>query len=156
MNMPVEKVLKLSHVNAVRDKAVTGHLQTEHYTKILNSSKSKKDQHGLLAEKAAYSLPKKALRYKIEYSSSSFKGPSELTIRPGQEQRKNAGMFEAEGTGGELPLTFVSKVSLDSKHFFTDFKVLYSNEFFSIGSRKVFVHHYSLLSRSSGRACLSN
>ncbi|KAJ3272213.1 Cilia- and flagella-associated protein 47 [Terramyces sp. JEL0728] len=108
-NTSFEKLLRIIPTNSIRDKALNAYMAANYaFRNLLNKSRSVKDRiksNGGV-DRDAYQLPKTPLRYKIEYSSPYFKGPSEIAIKPSPDAKEKTSI---EQVFTELPITFLPK-----------------------------------------------
>ena len=94
-----EKSLHLTHSNNLRDKAIMF---------ALNSSGNSESN----MELSKYSFPSIPLKYKVEYSSPLFKGPSEITIQPNKVlkvPKRITNTFTVDRDDTELPISLCPK-----------------------------------------------
>ncbi|KAJ3044775.1 Cilia- and flagella-associated protein 47 [Rhizophlyctis rosea] len=117
---PVEKNIRIVPINPQRDKALHVALQGGNVSgKALGKGRGKekekekekereKDKGGIVGvDKDAMQLPRKPLKYKVEYSSPYFQGPTELTVKPAVDLPKEKRHLMAfEQNYSELPVTF--------------------------------------------------
>ncbi|KAJ3321010.1 Cilia- and flagella-associated protein 47 [Boothiomyces sp. JEL0866] len=108
-NSSFEKLLRIIPSNPNRDKALNAYMAANYaFRNLLNKSRSVKDRlksNGGI-DRDTYQLPKTPLKYKIEYSSPYFKGPSEITIKPAQDSKDKSSIDQIFT---ELPITFLPK-----------------------------------------------
>ncbi|KAJ3144304.1 Cilia- and flagella-associated protein 47 [Geranomyces variabilis] len=97
---PLEKSFRVSLVNAARERAV----QHVHGGKARKNRKGSTDN---LNADGPLSV-RKAMRFKVEYSSNMFKGPSEITIKPPVEN-KDKKHVSADYSHTDLPIVFHPK-----------------------------------------------
>lgn len=118
-NTIVEKLLRISPFNSSREKALAYFHQVNskqgkdtvskkaYLPRISLSKKTIKDRSrsSIVNEKDTFLLPKNgAVKYKVEYSSIYFKGPSEISLRPSDRVNE-----KTEINSVELPITFSPK-----------------------------------------------
>ncbi|RKP19995.1 hypothetical protein ROZALSC1DRAFT_28470, partial [Rozella allomycis CSF55] len=95
----LEKSLRISFNSLNREKAVNNYLLNPK-VKV-----SKKENQQIAALRELYSLPEEATRYKVEYSNSYFKGPTEINL----EENQSLTSFNESATYFELSVTFEPK-----------------------------------------------
>ncbi|KAJ3013810.1 Cilia- and flagella-associated protein 47 [Thoreauomyces humboldtii] len=99
---PLEKAFRISGINSAREKAL------QYAAGGVKARKNKKGSLEILSSTDAVSGARKGLRFKVEYSSNIFRGPSEISIKPPMEQtgkdKKHVGTIEHNHT--ELPIAF--------------------------------------------------
>ncbi|KAI8929614.1 hypothetical protein BC831DRAFT_443384 [Entophlyctis helioformis] len=122
----LDKPLRIMPTNPHRDKAIHASLSSSAFQRATtaganpssnaaanatNSNKKSKDlklSSISAMEREAYQLPRKPLRYKVEYSSPFFRGPAEIVVKPAVEGRDKTLMIEQSCT--ELPISFNPKL----------------------------------------------
>ncbi|KAJ3300030.1 Cilia- and flagella-associated protein 47 [Borealophlyctis nickersoniae] len=106
----LEKGVRITPVNPARDRALYAALQSASVGKMHGGLKSKaKAKSGLeqTLDKDALQLPKRPLKYKVEYSSSYFQGPNEITIKPPVDlPKEKRHLLAYEQNYTELPVVF--------------------------------------------------
>ncbi|KAJ3253631.1 Cilia- and flagella-associated protein 47 [Boothiomyces macroporosus] len=108
-NSPFEKTLRIIPSNPNRDKALNAYMAANYaFRNLLNKSRSIKDRLRSTGgiDRDTYQLPKIPLKYKIEYSSPYFKGPSEITIKPAPDSKDKSAIDQIFT---EIPITFQPK-----------------------------------------------
>ncbi|KAJ3053490.1 Cilia- and flagella-associated protein 47 [Rhizophlyctis rosea] len=119
---PAEKTIRISPINLQRDKALyaltqasigakpgAGRGKGKDAEKDAEKSKGKREAP---TNTEAMQLPKKAMKYKVDYSSPYFQGPAEITINPAVElptDKKHLMSFEQNYS--ELQVVFSPKHS---------------------------------------------
>ena len=102
--LPFEKNVRIGFQNTIRSQALNAYLTLNLSSKLGSgfSAKSFRERNTILnLEKEKFELPKKSLRYKLEYSNSAFTGPKELVLKYSSESNQHT----------DLPLTFTPKAS---------------------------------------------
>jgi hypothetical protein len=98
--IPLEKSIRIVPTNQQRDKAIS--LYIHQHLNGAAGMKAKQMMKISAEEREAYQLPRKGLRYSIEYSSPYFTGPSELVLQlPSHPIPKSLDFAYTE-----LPVTF--------------------------------------------------
>ncbi|KAI9363918.1 hypothetical protein DFJ73DRAFT_792715 [Zopfochytrium polystomum] len=98
----LEKAIRVTPINPLREKAL--------YTSIQSRSKAKLNE-AFLSDRDKYQLPKRPLKYKVEYLSPFLKGPSELLLKPPIENvKEKKNLFATEQNYTELPVVFSPKL----------------------------------------------
>ncbi|KAJ3172770.1 Cilia- and flagella-associated protein 47 [Geranomyces variabilis] len=98
---PLEKSFRVSLINAAREKAVQ-HVLGGKARKNRKGSTDNLNADGPLSVR-------KAMRFKVEYSSNMFKGPSEIIIKPPVENNKDKKHVSADYSHTDLPIVFHPK-----------------------------------------------
>ncbi|KAJ3174886.1 Cilia- and flagella-associated protein 47, partial [Irineochytrium annulatum] len=105
----LEKPIRVTPVNTAREKALYSVLQAKVQGKT--NGKVKINAPQVDGGKDVYQLPKKPLRYKVEYLSPFFSGPSEITLKPSVETGKEKkGVYAIDSNYTELPVVFAPKL----------------------------------------------
>ncbi|KAJ1549312.1 Cilia- and flagella-associated protein 47 [Cladochytrium tenue] len=108
----LEKAIRVAPVNPLREKAL--------YTSVVSKTRTTvRADSGLdmTADKDRFQLPRRSLKYKVEYLSPFFDGPSELVIKPPADipkERKH--LFSTDEGHTELPVTFTPKKYIYDLH----------------------------------------
>ncbi|KAI9352744.1 hypothetical protein BDR26DRAFT_203341 [Obelidium mucronatum] len=105
----LEKSIRVTPLNAARDKALHNVLHDE-ATRLRIVSKSKAKDAPVFIDRDKYQLPKQTLRYKVDYLSPYFKGAPELLVKQSlysQKEKKHS--FNVEQNYTELHVAFCPK-----------------------------------------------
>ncbi len=106
----VDKVIRLVSGNIHREKAINSYLALNSLSRLLaNKSKSVKERLTATGERNLYQLPKVPIKYKVEFTSPYFSGPSEIIIKPKMDGKAKGSFSEEIYT--ELPINFFPKAS---------------------------------------------
>ncbi|KAJ3113168.1 Cilia- and flagella-associated protein 47, partial [Phlyctochytrium bullatum] len=106
----LEKPIRITPVNLMREKALYSQQQRRQPAKdVIRRRDDVEDSSDL--EKDSYQLPRRPLKYRVEYLSPFFSGPSEITVRPLPETvKEKRTLFELDQNYTELPLIFKPKL----------------------------------------------
>ncbi|KAJ3408159.1 Cilia- and flagella-associated protein 47 [Chytriomyces hyalinus] len=106
----LEKSIRVTPVNLARDKALQKVLQDEVSGKARHSVKSKSKNAFVGIDREKFQLPRQMLRYKVDYLSPFFKGPSELLLKPSRDSFKEKKLtYNLEQNYTELHVSFSPK-----------------------------------------------
>ncbi|KAJ3242207.1 Cilia- and flagella-associated protein 47 [Chytriomyces hyalinus] len=106
----LEKSIRVTPVNLARDKALQKVLQDEVSGKTRHSVKSKNKNTFVGIDREKFQLPRQMLRYKVDYLSPFFKGPSELLLKPSRDSFKEKKLtYNLEQNYTELHVSFSPK-----------------------------------------------
>lgn len=107
----LEKILRLTSFNTLRDKALHLYSNSILPSKIVNNAKAQKEKSRSHAEgRDMYQLPKRPLRYSVEYSSPYFRGPTEIVLKSASDLKEKTTL--TQHFYNDLPITFSPKVIL--------------------------------------------
>lgn len=106
-NTPLEKSLRVTPNNALRDKALNGFIQTNARRRDMQAKSGSNKIKLATNDRESYAFPKQPLKYTVEYSSSFFTGPSEIIIRPSADGKEKTAI---ENIYTDLPIIFHPKV----------------------------------------------
>ncbi|KAJ3348205.1 Cilia- and flagella-associated protein 47 [Entophlyctis luteolus] len=103
----LEKSIRVTPLNAARDKAISYAVHEESAHKVKITAKTKLKDQNLAADREKYELPNRPLRYKVDYLSPYFSGPTEFLLKQcPYSQKSKKPTFDVEQNYTELHVTF--------------------------------------------------
>lgn len=112
----IDKSIRLSPLNSLREKAIYYLLSLRHnivagqvsHSNPIQRSKDIKLSSATVIEREAYQLPKRPLKYRVEYFSPYFRGPNEIIVKPPTDTRDKS--LTLNQTHTDLPISFFPRV----------------------------------------------